>query len=225
MGNHQLGARIMSFMAEKGWKSSQLSEKTGIDRGLAYRILHDQANPNYSTITKICEGLKINADWLIFGNEPRERLRPEMQKLMSYMGGVKEDSQFLGRILSRAYYTYQEEEEATTLLRSLDQQYAQTEHDSYSIFKSMYPYLLLMFEERHLKNVLIFSRLDDDFYVEHDKNGNVSIKHTKVNVDIKTVENEKAELQAEINKFVMLQSDKAKDLIDTFLQTNKTSQS
>ena len=89
----------------------------------------------------------------------------------------------------------------------------------------MYPYLLLMFEERHLKNVLIFSRLDDDFYVEHDENGNVSIKHTKVNVDIKTVENEKAELQAEINKFVMLQSDKAKDLIDTFLQTNKTSQS
>ena len=207
-------------MAEKGWKSSQLSEKTGIDRGLAYRILHDQANPNFSTITKICEGLKINADWLIFGNEPRERLRPEVQNLMSYLGGLNEDSQFLGRILSRAYYTYQEEEEASTLLQSLDKKYIETEHDSYPIFKNMYPHLLVMFEERHLKNVLIFSRQDDDFYVEHDENGNVFIKYKKINVDIKAVENEKAELQKEINNFVILKSDKAKDLIDALLKTD-----
>ena len=220
MGNQQLGARIMSFMAEKGWKSSQLSEKTGIDRGLAYRILHDQANPNFSTITKICEGLKINADWLIFGNEPRERLRPEVQNLMSYLGGLNEDSQFLGRILSRAYYTYQEEEEASTLLQSLDKKYIETEHDSYPIFKNMYPHLLVMFEERHLKNVLIFSRQDEDFYVEHDENGKVFVKYEKINVEIKAIESEKVELQEEINNFVILKSDKAKDLIDAFLKTD-----
>ena len=115
--NQLLGDRIKSFMADKGWKTSEMSEKTGLDRGLAYRILNDQANPNFSTIRKICEGLKINADWLIFGNEPRERLRPEVQNLMSYIGGLNEDQQFLGRILSRAYYTYQEEEEAKRKIR------------------------------------------------------------------------------------------------------------
>ena len=84
----------------------------------------------------------------------------------------------------------------------------------------MYPHLLVMFEERHLKNVLIFSRQDDDFFVEHDENGNVFIKYKKINVDIKAVENEKAELQKEINNFVILKSDKAKDLIDAFLKTD-----
>ena len=218
--NQLLGDRIKSFMADKGWKTSEMSEKTGLDRGLAYRILNDQANPNFSTIRKICEGLKINADWLIFGNEPRERLRPEVQNLMSYIGGLNEDQQFLGRILSRAYYTYQEEEEASSLLRSLTQRFAETEHDSYPIFKNMYPHLLVMFEERHFKNVLIFSRQTEDCYVEHDEKGKVFIKFKKLNVDIKAVENEKAELQEEINNFVVLQSEKAKDLIDAFLKTD-----
>ena len=218
--NQSLGDRIKLFMADKGWKTSEMSEKTGLDRGLAYRILNDQANPNFSTIRKICEGLKINADWLIFGNEPRERLRPEVQNLMSYIGGLNEDQQFLGRILSRAYYTYQEEEEASALLRSLTQRFAETEHDSYPIFKNMYPHLLVMFEERHFKNVLIFSRQAEDCYVEHDEKGKVFIKFKKLNVDIKAVENEKAELQEEINNFVILKSDKAKDLIDAFLKTD-----
>ena len=59
MKNQSLGARLKLLMEEKSWKTAEFLEKTGLDRGLAYRILNDQAKPNLSTITKICSGLRI----------------------------------------------------------------------------------------------------------------------------------------------------------------------
>ena len=221
MKNQSLGARLKSLMEEKSWKTAEFLEKTGLDRGLAYRILNDQAKPNLSSITKICSGLRINADWLIFGNEPRDRLRPELKNLMSYLAGLDQDSQYLCRILSKAYFTHHEQEEASILLSSLEKRFIDTEDDpSYSIFKYMQPHLLIMFEDRHLKNVLILSRYDDNFYIDKDKNGKILFKIEKINVDMKALENEKNELQKRIDEFITLQSKEAKEMFKSFVKLN-----
>lgn len=220
MKNQSLGARLKLLMEEKSWKTAEFLEKTGLDRGLAYRILNDQAKPNLSTITKICSGLRINADWLIFGNEPRDRLRPELKNLMSYLAGLDQDSQYLCRILSKAYFTHHEQEEASILISSLEQRFIDTEDDSYSIFKYMHPHLLIMFEDRHLKNVLFLSRYDENFSLDKDENGKILFKIEKIDVDMKALENEKNELQKRIDEFVTLQSKEAEEMIKSFVKLN-----
>ena len=84
----------------------------------------------------------------------------------------------------------------------------------------MQPHLLIMFEDRHLKNVLILSRYDDNFYIDKDKNGKILFKIEKINVDMKALENEKNELQKRIDEFITLQSKEAKEMFKSFVKLN-----
>ena len=84
----------------------------------------------------------------------------------------------------------------------------------------MQPHLLIMFEDRHLKNVLILSRYDDNFYIDKDKNGKIFFKIEKINVDMKALENEKNELQKRIDEFITLQSKEAKEMFKSFVKLN-----
>ena len=84
----------------------------------------------------------------------------------------------------------------------------------------MHPHLLIMFEDRHLKNVLFLSRYDENFSLDKDENGKILFKIEKIDVDMKALENEKNELQKRIDEFVTLQSKEAEEMIKSFVKLN-----
>lgn len=51
----------------------QTAKAIGVERKAVYRYISGQTYPTVDTLIKICEFTKVSPDWLLFGEEERQR--------------------------------------------------------------------------------------------------------------------------------------------------------
>lgn len=62
-----LGERLKYSRKKKGFTQESLSEVIGISRGVIFNLEKDKTEPQGIVVNAICQTLKINKDWLLYG--------------------------------------------------------------------------------------------------------------------------------------------------------------
>lgn len=67
-----LGERLNYARKKNGYTQDSLAEAIGVSRGVIFNLEKNKTEPQTIVINAICDVLKINKDWLIFGNGEME---------------------------------------------------------------------------------------------------------------------------------------------------------
>lgn len=59
----------------KGYTQESLSEAIGISRGVIFNLEKDKTEPQGIVVNAVCQTLKINKDWLLYGTGDMENHR------------------------------------------------------------------------------------------------------------------------------------------------------
>lgn len=65
------GKRLKRTLDAQGLSQSKLAEKVARSKGAVTQWVHDDTEPDLQTLTRICEILKVSADYLIRGVDSR----------------------------------------------------------------------------------------------------------------------------------------------------------
>ncbi len=85
-----LAERIKDLRKERGWKQSDLSEKTGIDRNMISYYENGKYLPSADALLKIAEIFDISIDYLLIEDMPRKPLRQFVDsEMMTALGEIE----------------------------------------------------------------------------------------------------------------------------------------
>ncbi|TQI66093.1 helix-turn-helix domain-containing protein [Clostridium sp. KNHs216] len=62
-----LGERLKYARKKGGYTQESLSEAIGISRGVIFNLEKDKTEPQGIVVNAVCQTLKINKDWLLYG--------------------------------------------------------------------------------------------------------------------------------------------------------------
>jgi len=69
-----IGQRLRSMRDRKLWTQAELSEQSGVPVITIWRIENEQHSdrPRVSTVRKLAQALRVDAQWLMFGEDIEE---------------------------------------------------------------------------------------------------------------------------------------------------------
>lgn len=67
-----LGERLKYSRKKNGYTQESLSEAIGISRGVIFNLEKDKTEPQGIVVNAVCQTLKINKDWLLYGTGEME---------------------------------------------------------------------------------------------------------------------------------------------------------
>ncbi len=86
-----IGKKIKKLRQEKGLTLQELSEKTGLSKGLISQIENEQVSPPISTLMKIANGLNVEISYFFEQDEPTEKITVvrKNERISSGRRGIK----------------------------------------------------------------------------------------------------------------------------------------
>ncbi len=86
-----IGKKIKKLRLEKGLTLQELSEKTGLSKGLISQIENEQVSPPISTLMKIANGLNVEISYFFEQDEPTEKITVvrKNERISSGRRGIK----------------------------------------------------------------------------------------------------------------------------------------
>ncbi len=86
-----IGKKIKKLRQEKGLTIQELSEKTGLSKGLISQIENEQVSPPISTLMKIANGLNTDISYFFEPEEPTEKITVvrKNERISSGRRGIK----------------------------------------------------------------------------------------------------------------------------------------
>ncbi len=86
-----IGKKIKKLRQEKGLTLQELSEKTGLSKGLISQIENEQVSPPISTLMKIANGLSVEISYFFEQDEPTEKITVirKNERISSGRRGIK----------------------------------------------------------------------------------------------------------------------------------------
>jgi transcriptional regulator with XRE-family HTH domain len=86
-----IGKKIKKLRQEKGFTLQELSEKTGLSKGLISQIENEQVSPPISTLMKIANGLSVEISYFFEQDEPTEKITVvrKNERISSGRRGIK----------------------------------------------------------------------------------------------------------------------------------------
>ncbi len=86
-----IGKKIKKLRQEKGLTLQDLSEKTGLSKGLISQIENEQVSPPISTLMKIANGLNVEISYFFEQDEPTEKITVirKNERISSGRRGIK----------------------------------------------------------------------------------------------------------------------------------------
>lgn len=78
---NSLGERLHDARKKRGYTQELLAETIGVSRGVIYNIEKDKNEPQPIVVNAICQTLKINRDWLLWGVGEMNRAEESTQKV------------------------------------------------------------------------------------------------------------------------------------------------
>ncbi len=78
---NSLGERLHDARKKRGYTQELLAETIGVSRGVIYNIEKNKNEPQSIVVNAICQTLKINRDWLLWGVGEMNRAEESAQKV------------------------------------------------------------------------------------------------------------------------------------------------
>lgn len=98
-----LGKRLKYSRKQKGYTQDSLAETIGISRGVIFNLEKDKTEPQRIVLNALCQTLKINKNWLLYGTGNAEESNKDSQNSAiltelynSIKGSSKEEQIIIG---------------------------------------------------------------------------------------------------------------------------------
>lgn len=75
-----LGERLIYVRKKHGFTQDSLAKKIGVSRGVIYNLEKNKTMPQNIVVKALCDTLKINKNWLLYGTGKMEYEEAPLQK-------------------------------------------------------------------------------------------------------------------------------------------------
>ena len=77
---NSLGERLIYIRKKHGFTQDSLAKKIGVSRGVIYNLEKNKTMPQNIVVIALCNTLKINKNWLLYGTGKMEKEEAPLQK-------------------------------------------------------------------------------------------------------------------------------------------------